>query len=707
MSDRTAIRVAILWHMHQPDYREPGSNRLAMPWVRLHATKDYLDMPLRAAIDGVKVTFNLVPSLLDQLEFYVNGGVDRHLELSRIPADKLSDSEKTEILDTFFSAHLTYMIAPFERYHELYQKNTSSLNRTTSSPALFSTAEIRDLQVWSNLAWVDPLFRNESPVRELLEKKRHFSDEEKDALLSWQINLIGRIIPTYRDLYQQGKIDLSFTPYYHPILPLLCDTDAAREALPGIHLPQRRFVHPEDAEAQVRMACERFEKLFGRPLEGMWPSEGSVSQEALAIIQRHGIRWAASDEEILFQSLMKSGIDRSSHPLHAVYDVDGLKMLFRDHAISDKIGFVYSGWSASDSVDDFIANLHQLRTLYSDRLDRTVVPVILDGENAWEYFPDDGAEFLELLYQRLASDELIETVSFSEAATLRPESLRKVFAGSWINHNFRIWIGHAEDNLAWDLLSRTRDTLVRREQAQPPLDESVRRDCWNQIYIAEGSDWCWWYGDEHRGQHNKLFDRTFRRHLMRVYELIDQPPPIELLQPIHGETAASYTSMPDDILTAQIDGRVTHFYEWTGAGYFDCLKAGGAMHRVERFLAGVHFAYDHNRFYIRLDFHDRKGLELLEQPIVEIACFTPTPRVIRFQAGGRVRSGEAPDQYQWMLGDILELAVERRFLWPEEFGPLSFTVSLLDGNRRLETWPENDPIHIDIPERNSEIFWPW
>lgn len=694
--------------MHQPDYREPGSNRLSMPWVRFHALKDYLDMPRRAAArDGVVVTFNLVPSLLDQLELYCNGGIDRHLELSRRPAESLSDAEKMEVLQSFFSAHLKNMIEPCERYFELYSKYSSALNRGELLPALFSTAEIRDLQVWSNLAWIDPMFRERPPVGSLFAKKRHFTEEEKSALLDWQIDLIREIIPTYRDLHRQGRIDLSFTPYYHPILPLLCDTETAREALPGIHLPHHRFEHPEDARAQVKMSAERFEKLFGLPLTGMWPSEGSVSEEALHIIHEQGIRWAASDEEILFQSLLKSGLDRASHPLHAVYEYHGLKLLFRDHAISDKIGFVYSGWSATDAVSDFIAHLHQLRTLYADRLDRTVIPIILDGENAWEYFPDDGREFLEQFYQRLADDKLIETVSFTEAARLPSQPLSSIFAGSWINHNFRIWIGHAEDNLAWDLLTRTRDMLVRREQGTPPLDDAVRRECWNQIYIAEGSDWCWWYGDEHRGLHNKEFDRAFRRHLMRIYELIGQPPPIELLQPIHGETEASYTSLPDDILTAQIDGRVTHFYEWTGAGYFDCLKAGGAMHRVERYLAAIHFAYDHNRFYIRLDFHDRKGLDLLSKPIVEIACFTPAPKMIRLVPDRSTRSGDSEGQYQWALGEILEVAIERVSLWPEGFGPLSFTVSLLDGARRLETWPENDPIQIDIPERNSEIFWPW
>ncbi|MBD3403304.1 glycoside hydrolase [candidate division GN15 bacterium] len=708
MTDRPPIRVAILWHMHQPDYREPGSTRLAMPWVRLHALKDYLDMPLRAAAhDRVKVTFNLVPSLLDQLDLYAAGGLDRHLELTLRPADELHEAEKLEILDSFFCAHPQNMIEPYPRFQELFRKHAASLSKRAVLPALFTSEEIRDLQVWSNLVWIDPLFHDEEPVRMLMRKERHFTEDDKRALIDWQLALMKRIVPTYRDLYRQKKLDISFTPYYHPILPLLCDTESAREALPGIGLPKQRFAHPEDADRQIRMAVDRFADLFGEQLTGMWPSEGSVSEEALGLIRKNGIRWAASDEEILYQSLTKSSLDRSAFPLHAVYDHRGLRLFFRDHALSDKIGFVYSGWTTEEAVNDFIGHLHQLRQTYRDRLDRIVVPIILDGENAWEYFPGDGADFLETLYRRLAEDDTIETVTFSEAAeTAEPHRLTSVFAGSWINHNFRIWIGHPEDNLAWDLLARTREMLVRISREDTRLDPAVVSQCWNQIYVAEGSDWCWWFGDEHRGLHNREFDKIFRRHLAYVYELLGQPVPMELLHPIHGETVASYTSMPDDILTAQIDGRVTHFYEWAGAGYYDCLKAGGAMHRVERYISGIHFAYDHNRFYIRLDFHDRKGLDLLAEPAIEIACFTPAPRVIRVTTGQHGWVDDRPGECQFALGDILEVGIERNFLWPGSYGPLGFTVSLLDADRRLEVWPENDPIEITVPEKNLEMFWP-
>lgn len=693
--------------MHQPDYREPNSGRFAMPWVRLHAIKDYLDMPLRAAVhENVRVTFNLVPSLLDQIEAYASGALDNHLELTLRPARQLSHEDKLEILDTFFSAHPANMITPHQRYDELYKKANGNATPRTVLPSLFSSQEFLDLQVWSNLAWVDPMFRSESLIRRLFDQQKHYTEEDKQELIAWQREFCKRIIPTYQQLYAEGKIDISFTPYYHPILPLLCDTDSALEALPGLKLPRERFRHPEDAREQVRRSAELFEKLFGKPLTGMWPSEGSVSEEALQILIDQGLKWAATDEEILFRSLAKSGLPREEHPLQAAYSFRGLRLLFRDHGLSDRIGFVYAGWQASEAVADFIQHIHHIRTLFADRLDSIVVPVILDGENAWEYFPNDGAEFLDQLYRVLAHDNLIETVTMTDAAAMPATELSSIFAGSWINHNFRIWIGHHEDNAAWDLLTQTRKALTDYIESNPSADPDVLAKAWNQIFVAEGSDWCWWYGDEHRGAHNAEFDTIYRRHLMGVYKLIGREIPHELMRPIHGVGPASFTTMPDGILTAQVDGRITHYYEWSGAGFFDCTKAGGAMHRVERHVGGIHFAYDHNRFYIRLDFVDRNRIDLLQNLRFEIALFQPNPQVISIDPARDGFTGGQAGEHQFALGEILELAVERSFLWDAGFGSLGFSVSLYDANNKLESWPEADPITVDVPEPNKEIFWP-
>lgn len=702
------LRVAILWHMHQPNYQEPNSKRMVLPWVRLHAVKDYLDMPLAVqGFDDVKVTFNLVPSLLDQLQLYLDGGTDRHLELSRIRAEELGEEHKRELLDSFFSCHSPHMIEPYDRFRELCRKVKNNLGDPIL-PALFTSEEIRDLQVWSNLIWVDPVFRNEEPVKLLFEKGKHFTEEQKHALLDWQLGLIARIIPTYKELFASGRIDISFTPYYHPILPLLCDSESALEAVPGMELPEKRFRHPEDAERQIVMSMEKFETLFRCKMTGMWPSEGAISEEVAALLVKLGIKWTATDEEILYYSLNKSGLKPSENPPYTVYEYGpGLKLFFRDHALSDRIGFVYSGWDADKAVADFMSHLKDIRARMIERIDNAIVSVILDGENAWEYFHDDGREFLAELYRQLNDDPEIQTVTMTEAAdTVKPRELPSLFVGSWINHNLRIWIGHQEDNAAWDLLSETRKTLVEFVQNNPDYDRDKITGAWRQIYIAEGSDWCWWYGDEHRGAQNREFDRIFRQHLMAVYEYLGLDTPIELLTPIYkGETVLK-AHLPDTLLTPIIDGSLTHFYEWAGAGSYDCLQIGGSQHRVERYFSKIFFAYDHQRLYICLEFINRNNLDAVKNLSFQLGFFTPQPLTIELSVGKDRTAGRERGKFEYCLGDMLEVAVERTYLWSEGFGPLGFTVAVLQDGEAVESQPDHEPIKLDVCEKSKELFWP-
>lgn len=695
--------------MHQPNYREPGFDRLAMPWVRFHALKDYLDMPLLAAEqESVRVTFNLVPSLIDQLDLYLNGGVDRHLELSRLRPEDVGAVLRLEILDSFFSAFPENMIKPYPRYWELYTKARRSDTPRDILPALFSSVELRDLQVWSNLVWIDPMFHDEEPVRQLLDKQKQFTEEEKAALLDWQLGLIRRVIPTYQQLFKEGKIEVSLTPYYHPILPLLCDTHSALEAMPGMKLPEKRFEHPEDAARQVAMSAEKFTKLFGTAMAGMWPSEGSVSETVLDIIRRQGMTWAATDEEILYHSLVKAGQGRGAGSPHYVYEFrNGLRLFFRDHGLSDRIGFVYSGWKADRAVADFVAHLKEIRSLLANDLENAVVPIILDGENCWEYYPNDGLEFLRQFYRALAGDPLIETVTMSQAAAqVKARPLGALFAGSWINHNFRIWIGHSEDNQAWNLLTRTRDTLERFVAEHPGFDAERLEAAWDQIYIAEGSDWCWWYGDDHHSSDREHFDKIYRRHLAAVYELLGLEVPLEFLRPIIGVSAETFTEPPEAMVTATIDGRVTHFFEWTGAGRFDCLRAGGAMHRVDRLMQSIWFAYDREHFYIRLDFVDKNRLHLLQRPRLVVNLFTPEPLAVEIAGDDRGFSAGRTDFYEFVCDDIFELKLRRSGIWSAGHGIVGLSVSLYEGDQRLEIWPEVEPIPVQVAEANKETFWP-
>lgn len=344
-----SINLAILWHMHQPYYFDPLKNKFILPWVRLHATKDYLDMLLiLEEFQDVKVTFNVVPSLLKQIREYENGATDLFMEITLIPAEELKDEQKIFILENFFLANWQTMIYPFPRYRELLEKRGKSYGDLSKTIKKFTTQEFRDLQVLFNLVWIDPLHReNDKFLKELERKGREYTEEEKNLLINKQIEILKKIIPLYKKMTLSKQIELSVSPFYHPILPLIYDNFKAKEPMPNVVLPKYRFIAPEDAKKQINRAIEYFEKTFGFKPHGMWPSEGSVSEEVIELIRDSKISWIATDEEILSKSLgekLREG-DRVLAPekLYSVYEFKGVKIFFRDKILSDLIGFVYSG----------------------------------------------------------------------------------------------------------------------------------------------------------------------------------------------------------------------------------------------------------------------------------------------------------------------------------------------------------------------------
>ena len=544
-----------------------------------------------------------------------------------------------------------------------------------------------------------------------------------------QREIMGMILPKYKQLQDHGQIEISFSPYFHPILPLLYDTDQARSALPGIPLPLRRFSHPEDVEAQIDMGISLYEKTFGKKPKGMWPSEGSVSETILPLVVKAGISWIATDEEILYLSLLmkKEGeagsTTRGSGTLYKPYQIatgeKSLSMLFRDHTLSDLIGFVYSNWDANQAANDFIQRLHQIRkNIPESELSASVVAIILDGENCWEYYKNDGHDFLAALYTKLSDDHLLRTTTISEflESTTKPPMLSGLFAGSWINHNFRIWIGHPEDNLAWDLLSKTREALVDfgRRNGKNAKNEEILQAAWKEIYIAEGSDWNWWYGDEHQADGIEEFDRMFRSHLLYVYELIGSDPPEELYQPIKSMFVNTYFLPPTGYVRPVIDGERTHYYEWQQAGFYAPLKVGGAMHQVLPLVTGIYFGTDDNHLFFRIDLSISK--EEFEEGKYELILefVEPSRYKITLGEGGaslfkRVGENmwkEVSSGLEFVFKKIMELAVPVNLL---EFSQKRTVQFLLIGEKEgkeMERWPKVDTIQFDLPSQKKDlIFW--
>lgn len=706
MSANKTIKLAILWHMHQPDYRDPHSQIAAAPWVRLRACKDYLDMLLLATeLENIKVTFNLVPSLIEQLNFYARGGSESHLELSRLDPVTITPQQKYAIISNSFKCHRETMIKPYPRYYNLLQKwQNSNGNKQEIN---FTNEEITDLQVWSNLTWVDPLFRSDALIKTLFEKGENYSESDKRALFDWQKIHISKIIPAYQKSLAEGKIDISFSPYFHPILPLLCDSESAKEALPEIKLPSKRFAHPDDARQQIQMSMDLYLSLFNQKMKGMWPSEGSVSELTANLCSECGLHWIASDEQVLYRSLQKSGTDISGNHPYSVYEHSSkIKILFRDHILSDKIGFVYASWEPEKAAQDFLNHIKSAANRLSAESDNLVVPVILDGENSWEYYKNDGLDFLKTFYRQISLDKDIQTITMTEAAEkTTPKPLKSIFAGSWINHNFRIWIGHEEDNTAWDYLKKARDFLAEFEKKFPSFDPEARKAAWREIYNAEGSDWFWWYGDEHRGPDNYLFDKLFRSHLARAYELLDEPVPRELHLPIISQQYKTPILMPDALLKPTIDGQITHFYEWFGAGKYQGVAADAAMHRTFWLVSAILFGFDHQKFYLRLDLPNPAAFKALKSPQLIIRLKTADESTITLPLDKIPLEVSEKNQFSASLTDILEMTIERKFLWTEGFGKVAFRVEIYDDGQLIEKWPENEDIECDLPEINKEIFW--
>jgi len=384
----------------------------------------------------------------------------------------------------------------------------------------------------------------------------------------------------------------------------------ARMGMPDVQLPTR-FQHPEDAREQIERAAEDHHQRFGQRPRGFWPSEGSVSEAAAALFIEAGVRWVATDEAILANSL-KAGTYRATDiytPWSFQQGGKTLTFFFRDHALSDAIGFVYSSWDPKEAAKDFIARLKKIQASLKESDGENsqphVVPVILDGENCWEYYKEDGRLFLRELYRLLSEDPELETVCASDYLNRYPDirPLPKLFSGSWINANFGIWIGHSEDNKAWDLLKRTRDFLKDHFSRFPETGKSdPGRRAWEEILIAEGSDWCWWYGDDHSSANDETFDWLFRKHLMNVYSLLGIKPPDDLHLPIKAVRRENPVLPPTEFIAPKIDGVVTSYFEWISAGVYQ-TEAGttGTMHRAQNFLKSIYYGFDLNTLYIRLD----------------------------------------------------------------------------------------------------------
>ena len=610
-----ALRIVLLWHMHQPFYKDLVSGEYRLPWVRLHALKDYYGMvKLLDEFPNVHQTFNLVPSLITQIQEYASGNArDPLLSLISKPAREFSPQDPRAALTYLFQANPVHMIGRYPRYRELWERYRGVGENPERAEQFFQAQDYTDLQVLSQIAWFDEFLVDDPEIGALIRKGSNYTEEEQQLVLQGEKRILAEVLPAYAAAAARGQIEISTSPFYHPILPLLCDTSQGAVSSPGLPLPATRFQHPEDAREQLARGLDLHERVFGIRPRGVWPSEGSVSEQVLAIAHELGIQWMATDEAVLGRTidynfhrndkgaLPKGGAEK----LYTIYqyekDQAQMRLFFRDHTLSDLIGFVYSGMPAQEAANHLIQNIKESAQPLLRSGKDAVVSIILDGENAWEYYPGSGREFLRRFYDGLQGDPEIEALTASEAIARQQEfgQISSLVPGSWINANFNVWIGAPEDNRAWDYLSAAREFFAANGKGKT---EPQKQLAWEELLIAEGSDWNWWYGPEHHSANDRDFDELYRKHLSNVYHALGAAPPENLAQPIFTGVARPQFVPQTAYIHPQVRGDLVRYFDWVGAAMYTADRRSGSMHGKQFLLDSVYAGIDENNLYGRLDF---------------------------------------------------------------------------------------------------------
>jgi len=549
------LDLVFLWHMHQPDYRDYSTGDFVLPWVYLHAIKDYSDMAYHLEQHPrMKAVVNFVPILLDQLEDYEQQFASGEIRdpLLRLLAcenlNEISEADRELVLESCFRSNLGKMVAPYPAYKRLFDLfNTIKANGRIALSYL-SGQYLADLLTWYHLAWFGETVRREHDVLiQMMSKDENFSYADRKKIFDLVGKVVSDIIPRYRKLAESGQIEISATPHYHPLAPLLLDFNSARECEPGSSLPQAAS-YPggkSRVQAHVHSTMESHRIRFGVTPKGIWPAEGAVSTSLIEVLAGQDCRWAASGEGVLANSLRKVGqLPERAKYLYRPYHLQGqgksVSCFFRDDRLSDMIGFEYSNWNGKDAANNFVSQLEQIANdAVAD--ERPLVGIILDGENAWEYYPYNGYHFLNDLYANLESHPAINTTTYSEyldkssktnaSGYAIPGELPGLVAGSWVYGTFSTWIGSPDKNHAWDLLCMAKQSYDM-VMAAGRLSAKEKEAAEKQLSSCESSDWFWWFGDYNPSDAVGSFDRLYRHNLMQLYRLLKLPVPANLNSPI-------------------------------------------------------------------------------------------------------------------------------------------------------------------------------
>lgn len=701
----SSLPVMLLWHFHQPLYHLPSETTFRLPWVRLHTLREYHDMA--AVLENhpdVPLTVNWTPVLLQQIDEYTRGYKDTMQNLRDEDAESLDPKQSYELLSSAFKAHASTMIEPYPRFHELQQKWSRARDESTPEQVIrsWTTRELRDVQVWSTLAWFGFSVVREYPeIKELRDKGQHFKESDKEHLQEIESELLESCIPRWQSIHQNSPIEISTTPYYHPILPLVSDYGNVLEAMPHAPMPERRIQWPGDVRWHLRSAQTFTRDRFDVDSMGLWPSEGSLSDDVMELITEEDFAWVATDEALLRGALTgKRDGGLSDGELYRAYSwKDRCPVFFRDHDLSDRIGFEYSKQSTQQALDDFFGYLKGVQNQTSPDTPGRVCSVVLDGENPWEYFDDAGESFLNGLYERLQSASYLKPVTprpFLSTNRDLPE-ISRMPAGSWINGDFSIWSGHSLDVRAWELLAETREALSGWEE----LSGEKREKCWETLYAAQGSDWFWWYGDPFQSAEDEIFDRLFREMLIQIYEIGGHPEPAYLHHPMQTTEAPGYDP-PRNFIQPTIDGRDSHYREWWGAARITHRMEMGTMARSSEQFRSMRLGSNLETIFGRIDFETEPPGSILIRLFLNGSSFLIGPLE---EESGLLRRADDESEVpgsRWCYDRILEWSVpmEASELQPGEYS--GFRVELLKEGTVFDRFPFHDALDIPILDQEAE-----
>lgn len=615
------LSVAFIWHMHQPVYKSDRDGIYLMPWVRLRAIKDYLDMLLiMNKFPNLKLNFNLVPMLISSIEDYSNGTHDIYSRLTITPVEELSNDEKEFIINHFFDANYPNMVVPNTEYKKLYDKR---FERNDIDINDFTPQDYSDIMAWFNLIWFDPIYRQDDELKALFSKKNgEFTLADRERIIDIQREIIREIIPTYKKFQEEGRIEISTSPYYHPILPVLLDMKDVINANTNVEYPSFVSDMSKDAESNIKMALDKFENIFGKRPCGIWPSEHCVSEKTLQLFKKLGVKWTITDEGVLERTLNKEFVRDFRGYLEDPYEIchsyrykpqniegfennEYISLLFRDAVIPNLVGFEYPQHDSIKAANDLYDRIKTKQKKLEGSPDKMhILTIAMDGENCWESYPQDGQIFLETLYSLLEEDNDIETVLVSEYINEVDKlcwsgtsfELKNIQAGSWINRDFLLWIGEPVKNMAWTYLDKTRCELQEFADKNPNFPKLT--EAWEELWVTQSSDWYWWYGEPNDSGQDDIFDHLFREHLKNIYKIINKPVPTYLETPLTEfvEIHSRYPKGPFE--SFELSGKDPHA-KWEKAGCID-IPAPPTM-QEKKFLNKIYFGYDKDNLYLRFD----------------------------------------------------------------------------------------------------------